>query len=78
MDKTSIWYLTLYLINIVFVYMMWNLKKIGFYGYIIIQVFILLVPFTVNPFNLGQLVVSLIFPIIFIVLYGMNLKHMKD
>jgi len=78
MDKTSIWYLILYLVNIVFVYMMWNFKKNGFYGYTIIQVFILFVPFTVNPFNLGQLVVSLIFPIIFIVLYGMNLKHMKD
>ena len=78
MDKTFIWYLILYLVNIVFVYMMWNFKKNGFYGYTIIQVFILFVPFTVNPFNLGQLVVSLIFPIIFIVLYGMNLKHMKD
>ena len=32
MDKTSIWYLILYLGNVAFVYMMWNFKKMGFYA----------------------------------------------
>lgn len=78
MDKTSIWYLILYLGNVAFVYMMWNFKKTGFYGYALIQVLILLVPFSVNPFDFNQLIVSSIFPIIFIVLYGMNLKHFNS
>tara|TARA_B110001452_G_scaffold7282_1_gene6531 strand:+ start:127 stop:594 length:468 start_codon:yes stop_codon:yes gene_type:complete len=78
MDKTSIWYLILYLGNVAFVYMMWNFKKIGFYAYSLIQVLILLVPYSVNPFDFNQLLISSLFPIIFIILYGMNLKHMKD
>tara|TARA_B100000768_G_scaffold63893_1_gene61733 strand:+ start:126 stop:593 length:468 start_codon:yes stop_codon:yes gene_type:complete len=77
MDKTSIWYLILYLGNVAFVHMMWNFKKMGFYGYSLIQVLILLVPFSVNPFDFNQLLISSLFPIIFIVLYGINLKHMK-
>ena len=78
MDKTSIWYLILYLGNFAFVYMMWNFKKMGFYGYCLIQVLILLVPYIVNPFDFNQLFISAIFPIIFIVLYGMNLKHLRN
>ena len=78
MDKTSIWYLILYLGNVAFVYMMWNFKQMGFYGYCLIQVLILLVPYSVNPFDFNQLLISAIFPIIFIVLYGMNLKHLRN
>jgi hypothetical protein len=78
MDKTSIWYLILYLGNVAFVYMMWNFKKMGFYGYCLIQVLILLVPYSVNPFDFNQLIVASIFPIIFIVFYGMNLKHFNS
>ena len=78
MDKTSIWYLILYLGNVAFVYMMWNFKKMGFYGYCLIQVLILLVPYIVNPFDFNQLLISAIFPIIFIVLYAMNLKHLRN
>ena len=78
MDKTSIWYLILYLGNVAFVYMMWNFKKMGFYGYCLIQALILLVPYSVNPFDFNQLLISAIFPIIFIVLYGMNLKHLRN
>ena len=78
MDKTSIWYLILYLGNVAFVYMMWNFKKMGFYGYSLVQVLILLVPYSINPFDFNQLLISAIFPIIFIVLYGMNLKHLKN
>ena len=78
MDKTSIWYLILYLGNVAFVYMIWNFKKMGFYGYCLIQVLILLVPYSVNTFDFNQLLLSAIFPIIFIVLYGMNLKHLRN
>ena len=78
MDKTSIWYLILYLGNVAFVYMIWNFKKMGFYGYCLIQVLILLVPYSVNPFDFNQLLLSAIFPIIFIVLYGVNLKHLRN
>ena len=78
MDKTSIWYLILYLGNVAFVYMIWNFKKMGFYGYCLIQVLILLVPYSVNPFDFNQLLISAIFPIIFIVLYGVNLKHLRN
>ena len=78
MDKTSIWYLILYLGNVAFVYMIWNFKKIGFYGYCLIQLLILLVPYSVNPFDFNQLLISTIFPVIFIVLYGINLKHLKN
>ena len=78
MDKTSIWYLILYLGNVAFVYMIWNFKKMGFYGYCLIQVLILLVPYSVNPFEFNKLLISAIFPIIFIVLYGVNLKHLRN
>ena len=78
LDSTSIWYLILYLINIAVVHMMWNSKLNGYYGYIFTQILILLVPFSVNPFNLSQFAVSLIFPIIFILLYGLNFKHFKS
>jgi len=78
MDNTSIWYLLLYLGNIGVVYLMWNFKKNGFYGYILIQILILLVPFLVTPFQISQLVTSSLFPMIFIFLYGINVKHLDS
>lgn len=78
LDSTSIWYLILYLINFAVVHMMWNFKLNGFYGYIFTQILILLVPFIVNPLSISQLAVSSIFPIIFIFLYGLNLKYFKN
>ncbi len=78
LDSTSIWYLILYLINVAVVHMMWNFKLNGFYGYIFTQILILLVPFIVNPLSISQLAVSSIFPIIFIFLYGLNLKYFKN
>ena len=77
LDSTSIWYVILYLINIAVVHMMWNFKLNGYFGYIFTQILILLVPFTVNPFSISQLAVSSIFPIIFILLYGLNMKLFK-
>ena len=78
MDNTSIWYLLLYLGNIGVVYLMWNFKKNGFYGYILIQILILFVPFLITPFQISQLVTSSLFPMIFIFLYGINVKHLDS
>ena len=77
LDSTSIWYLILYLLNIAVVHMMWNFKLYGYYGYIFTQILILLVPFSVNPFSISQFAASCIFPIIFIILYGLNIKLFK-
>ena len=76
MDTTSLWYLILYLGNFGVVYLIWNFKKNGFYGYVLIQILILFVPFISNPFQLNQLVASSFFPMIFIFLYGLNLKYL--
>ena len=76
MDATSLWYLILYIGNIGVVYLMWNFNKIGFYGYVLIQILILFVPFFINPFQINQLVASSFFPMIFIFLYGINLKYL--
>jgi hypothetical protein len=57
---------------------MWNFKKMGFYGYSLVQLLILMVPYSINPFDFNQLLISAIFPIIFIVLYGLNLKHFRN
>ncbi len=63
MDNTSIWYLLLYIANIAFVYMIWSLKKRGFYGYVIIQILILFVPFIVKQFEIKQLILSSFIPL---------------
>lgn len=57
---------------------MWKLKKSGFYVYVAGQLFAILIPF-IFPIMAGMGgmgVVGMIFPIVFIVLYGINLKHM--
>ena len=69
MDATSLWYLILYIGNIGVIYLMWNFNKNGFYGYVLIQILILFVPFSINPFQINQLVASSFFPMIFIFLY---------
>jgi hypothetical protein len=52
---------------------MWGMKKIGFYLYTGAQVLMLIVPlFFGVPFS----VMSAVFTALFIVLYGLNLKHM--
>lgn len=48
--------------------LMWNLKRIGFYLYTAAQVVILI---------LGFGILSLIFTAAFIIMYGLNLKHME-
>lgn len=48
--------------------MMWSLKKMGFYLYVAAQ--ILIVAF-------GWSIMALIFALLFIILYGLNLKHLQ-
>jgi flagellar biogenesis protein FliO len=67
------------LIVLVGVIMMWNLKKLGYYIY---------VPAEIAPVIFGFILIgggmfgglfaalSAIFPILFIILYGLNVKHM--
>lgn len=65
---------------------MWKLKKIGFFIYILGQLLPLFGSFmTMNSINLGvfagfgivMTVIGMLFPIAFIIMYGLNLKHMK-
>lgn len=69
------------LICLVGVIMMWKLKKAGYFIYIIgeiappILTFILLKGF--GPLGTFALVVGLIIPIVMIILYGLNVKHMS-
>ncbi len=64
------------------VLLMWKLKKLGFYIYAVNE----FLPIIANLVFLGTIggifgsftfVVSLIFPIAFVVMYAFNLKHMK-
>ena len=70
------------LLNIVVligVLMMWKLKKTGFYVYTLGQVASVATPFLIVGSLAGGLMATLgaIFPILFIILYGLNLKHMS-
>jgi hypothetical protein len=60
--------------------MMWKLKKTGFYVYVagqIIPLVISAVLIGASAFGGFALVMGAIFPVLFIVLYGLNLKHMS-
>ena len=76
-DKTSTWLILLFLLEIFFVYMIWGLKKTGFMGYVIVQILLVLVNFIVLPFDYSVFFNLSITPMIFIFLYGFNLKYMK-
>lgn len=70
------------LICLVGVLQMWKLKKIGYYIYIVGEILPAIATFVlIGGFGpLGGMVAmlaSLIFPILFIILYGLNLKHMS-
>lgn len=61
------------------VFMMWKLKKTGFYIYTVGQIALVATPFLLVGGLAGGMMATLgaIFPIIFIILYGLNLKHMS-
>ncbi len=67
------------LICLVGVFMMWQLKKTGFYIYTLAQIVTVATPFLLVGGLAGGLMGTLgaIFPVIFIILYALNLKHMR-
>ncbi|MBN2613751.1 MAG: hypothetical protein JXB00_19495 [Bacteroidales bacterium] len=76
-------YITIVLLSVVAllgVIMMWQLKKTGFYLYAAARVLIILVPFIFIGYNLISIVwfsSGLIFAVLFIILYALNLKEMS-
>jgi len=76
-------YLTVVLLAVIAllgVIMMWQLKKPGFYVYAASRSLIAFVPFIFIGYNLVSLlwfVSSIVFGILFIVLYSLNLKEMS-
>ncbi|MBU0487707.1 MAG: hypothetical protein KKD31_07125 [Bacteroidetes bacterium] len=79
---------TLYIVNIfaaliclVGVLQMWKMKKTGYYIYIVGEIAPAIASFTlvgsVGILGTAAIIGGLIFPILFIVLYGLNLKHMS-
>ena len=75
-------YLTVVLLSVIAllgVIMMWQLRKSGFYMYAASRSLIAFVPFIFIGYNLVSLlwfISSIIFGILFIVLYSLNLKEM--
>jgi len=69
------------LICLVGVIMMWKLKKTGFYIYVIGEIAPVILPFVLfggfGVLGTMALVMGLIFPIAFIIMYALNLKHMS-
>ena len=60
-------------------FMMWNLKKTGFYIYTLGQIASIAVPFIIVGGLMGgaMAMVGSVFAIAFIIMYGVNLKHMS-
>lgn len=88
LDKLIKWGKTIYVIEIVAniicligVWMMWNLKKLGYFTYVVGEI----APATASFILLGgygvlgtlAMVLGLIIPVLFIILYALNLKHMS-
>lgn len=69
------------LISLVGVWLMWNLKKTGFWLYLLASVGGLVVMFSVlgggGLFANITSIVAVIITVVFIILYGVNLKHMR-
>lgn len=62
-------------------FLMWGLKKTGFYAYVAGTLVGVIVPIVIfgfgNIFSLGITIVGGFFGVLFVVLYGLNLKYMK-
>jgi hypothetical protein len=58
---------------------MWKLKKMGFWLYVIAQIVMLIIPFIFLPsiVAMAGFIVSIIFTAAFIIMYGVNLKHLS-
>lgn len=69
------------LVCLVGVIMMWKLKKTGFYIYVIGEIAPIILPFVLlggfGVLGTMALIMGMIFPIAFIIMYALNLKHMS-
>jgi hypothetical protein len=61
------------LVSLYGVIKMWKLQKIGFFLYVGASVVSMIMGIVYSGFG----VMAVVFPILFIVLYGLNLKHLK-
>lgn len=79
MAKNSIVSALLCVVVLAGVFLMWKLKKTGFYIYTVGQIALVAAPFLLVGGLAGGLMATLgaIFPIVFIILYALNLKHMS-
>ena len=77
LEQTSLPFLLFYLISIVSVYLMWNMKKLGFMIYAPLHIVIILVPYFIVLFNLSEFIFSFLIASGFIVMYASNLKYMN-
>ncbi|MGZ4056225.1 MAG: hypothetical protein ACXVPU_01680 [Bacteroidia bacterium] len=57
-------------------WMMWKQRKAGYYAYVVGQLFGIAVPAVFMGFSIF-LIIGIAFPIAFIIMYGLNLKHMS-
>jgi hypothetical protein len=71
--------LLLTLLSLLGAFMMFKLKKNGFYIYTFANLFALLVPLALIDFSATMFMTAIsgIFTIAFIIMYAVNLKHMK-
>jgi hypothetical protein len=87
-DALVKWGQTVYIINVVAcliclvgVLMMWKLKKSGFFIYLVGEIIPAIASFALlggfGALGTMAMVAGLIFPIAFIIMYGLNLKHMS-
>ncbi|MDQ2177681.1 hypothetical protein [Marinifilum sp. D714] len=67
------------ILSLLGVFMMFKLKKNGFYLYTFANVFWLLVPLALIDFNamMGMTMIGAIITALFVIMYAVNLKHMK-
>ncbi len=77
-ESTVIYPIVLLLLGIILLLsaiMMWNLRKMGYYLYVLVKILGIILPLIL----IGSVfkITSLIIPVIFIVLYGLNYKAMS-
>ena len=88
LDSLVKWGQTLYIIQIIAsiiclvgVLIMWKLKKSGYFIYLVGEIAPAIASFALmggyGPLGTFAMVAGLIFPIAFILMYGLNLKHMS-
>ncbi len=77
-EKTAFIFLLLYLTSVVVVYMIWEMKKLGFKIYVPLHLLIMLIPYFVIPFSISHILFPLIYTLGFIGMYASNSKYMKS